>query len=86
MVPFPLDKVKSPDDPARAVPVAIVTTPDDPVDDTPVNNCKEPLAPLAPAFAVLTTTFPLEDSAANPLEINTLPPVVPPAAISILAP
>jgi len=89
MVPFPLDKVKSPDDPARAVPVETDTAPDDPVDDIPVNNCNDPLAPLAPEFPVAIVITPLVVDVPTPLSILIEPPVLSndcPACKNILDP
>jgi len=49
-----------------------------PFDDVPLLREIAPLTPSAPALAVRTAILPLDDCSENPVEIATLPPLIPP--------
>jgi hypothetical protein len=75
--------------PAVAVLLPIEIEPEEPELDVPELNAKIPLAPLSPAFKVLTNTEPLELDDVYPLCMITAPEVLPwlmPATMEINPP
>ena len=75
LLPAPTVMLIAPPLPPYAEPDPMETEPDVPELDVPVLKIRAPLPPAAPAFGVLTLTWPLEVPRPCPLVTVTIPPV-----------